>query len=98
MQVFFRLDSNRSTGAGHLVRCLRLSDELARKGVNCTFICNGVGFEDFGTNLKNAGTVTLRLITAPTLVDDIRETTALLSLQKRPTLVVDSYQLDSTWE
>jgi UDP-2,4-diacetamido-2,4,6-trideoxy-beta-L-altropyranose hydrolase len=39
MNVAFRVDSSRSMGAGHLMRCLTLADTLAQHGATVHFLC-----------------------------------------------------------
>lgn len=36
--IAFRVDSSKSLGLGHLIRCLAVADELAKKGIECFFI------------------------------------------------------------
>ena len=39
MKVVLRVDASIHMGAGHVMRCLTLADELKRQGAECTFIC-----------------------------------------------------------
>jgi len=39
LKIIFRVDSSFKMGAGHLMRCLTLAEELKRKNHNITFIC-----------------------------------------------------------
>jgi UDP-2,4-diacetamido-2,4,6-trideoxy-beta-L-altropyranose hydrolase len=39
MEVVFRVDSSSQMGAGHLMRCLTLADELKKQNHQITFIC-----------------------------------------------------------
>ena len=39
MDIVFRVDSSTEIGAGHIIRCLTLADELSKREVNIKFIC-----------------------------------------------------------
>lgn len=39
MNIIFRVDSSTQTGAGHLMRCLTLANELKKKSFSIAFIC-----------------------------------------------------------
>ena len=106
MKIVFRVDSSDQMGAGHLMRCLTLADELQQQNHKITFICR-----ELTGNL-------ISLIKYPVLVlpkdgdfqsDDfylnwlgaMQEQDARQTIEVIPKntdfLVVDSYALDEEW-
>ena len=53
MLVVFRTDSSNLIGAGHLMRCKALADELSRYGARVIFVCRDLSGNS--TSLLNAG-------------------------------------------
>lgn len=39
MRALFRVDSGKSLGIGHVMRCLTIANSLKEKGVDCHFVC-----------------------------------------------------------
>ena len=106
MKIVFRVDSSSRIGAGHLMRCITLADELKRKKHQITFVCREL-----------TGNLTA-LINYPVLMlpknDDFQSEDVYLSLlgatqiqdaaqtikvipKNVDILIVDNYALDKTW-
>lgn len=100
MKVIFRADASRHLGAGHVMRCLTLADELARRGARCHFLCRQT--EGHLGGLILAREHGLELI--PDLADWRADAAACLAALDRAAvgqadwLVVDHYRLDRDWE
>jgi len=41
-RIFIRADASGEIGSGHVMRCITLADELARRGANVAFICRDI--------------------------------------------------------
>lgn len=106
MNIVFRVDSSSQIGAGHLMRCITLADELKRKKHQITFVCR-----ELTGNLS-------ALINYPVLMlpknDDFQSDDVYLNLlgvtqiqdavqtikvipKNVGLLIVDNYALDKTW-
>lgn len=96
MQVAFRADASVSLGAGHVMRCLALADELRRQGATTQFICR----EHPGhlcDLIEAKGHALSRLPAAPAdSRSDAEQSTAAVAAADW--LVVDHYGLDAGWE
>lgn len=100
MRVLFRADASRILGAGHVMRCLTLADELAGRGARCHFLCR----ETQG----HLGALILArghgLEWIPDLADWCADAAACqvaldrTGLGRLDWLVVDHYHLDREWE
>jgi UDP-2,4-diacetamido-2,4,6-trideoxy-beta-L-altropyranose hydrolase len=110
MNIAFRADASLEIGTGHVMRCLALAQELARRGHVCRFICR-----DLPGNLgaRIAAEFPLTLLPAPdgpapapppahaawarvAPSRDADETAAALG--PCDWLVVDHYALDARWQ
>ena len=100
MKVAFRVDSSRSIGAGHLVRCLALAQELQSRGVKTFFISQNIlaPLEEF---LFSSGH---RVISISQSISsrfdwkrDSAETLKVLKDISADILIVDHYRLDERW-
>jgi|APSaa5957512535_1039671.scaffolds.fasta_scaffold40559_2 UDP-2,4-diacetamido-2,4,6-trideoxy-beta-L-altropyranose hydrolase len=109
MNIVFRVDSSSKIGAGHLMRCLTLADELKIQNHKVTFICRTL----VGNLIDLIKKKRYKVITLPT---DISFKSTILyldwlgatqeqdlqqTIQSMPDniglLVVDSYALDKEW-
>ena len=106
MQAVFRVDSSNQMGAGHLMRCLTLADELQKQNYKITFICR----ELTGNLISLIKYSALALPKDDNFQSDdlyinwlgaTQEQDAKQTLEFIPKntdlLVVDSYTLDETW-
>lgn len=98
MNVCFRVDAGPNIGAGHLMRCLALADELAARGAGTAFICRAGGADEADAVVARRH----RLFTLPAepVAGDARQTLDALSAQalEPDWIVVDHYQLSREWE
>jgi len=99
MNIVFRADASIQIGAGHIMRCLTLADELKKKDVNINFVCR----EDRGNLLhlikeKNYGT---HHLPSNITMDTDRELTKQILKQQTGRcdwLIIDHYGIDLSWE
>jgi len=111
--IFFRVNSSKSIGAGHLYRCLTLAGLLRKKGLDVKFISlNNEGNlnhlitnSNFECLIINNSKLKKMLLGAPfeVMAEDLQLMDAELSFKKfnhsKPVLlVVDSYNLSYPWE
>ncbi len=112
--VAFRVDSGARLGSGHLVRCLRLANELARRSTRVHFICRELPGHLIEM-AERAGFPVSRLPVPcqssdkqwhePSLewlqvswLQDARETRAMLNGIRPDWLVVDHYGIGAHWQ
>lgn len=110
-QVAFRVDASSAIGTGHLMRCLTLADELAKRGAQARFLCRHMpdslrelairrGHELVSLPPRNGKLDDLRhsaWLGCPQQ-DDARDSLEALAGAKWDWLVVDHYALDARWE
>lgn len=113
MRVAFRVDGSQRIGGGHVIRCLTLADELARRGHEAVFVCAQLP-EELGRRVREQGH---GLVVLPASSDvspadgdwDLRigepgvqrenAQCTLAALDGRADwIVVDHYGLDRSWE
>jgi UDP-2,4-diacetamido-2,4,6-trideoxy-beta-L-altropyranose hydrolase len=105
MKVFFRVDSSLEIGAGHIMRCLVLAEELRKRGGCITFLSRELpgnliakvkkhGFEVVFLPKKNHEPLEINQ------EEDASHSLKILKGQNYITdwVVVDHYSLDAQWE
>lgn len=110
--IAFRVDSSRSIGTGHVIRCLTLATELRKRGQQVLFVCHSLKGDMTGF-LKSKGMAVKKLKgDAQPLLNwedgrwgsrhleaDSAETIASLAcLGNIDWLIADQYSLDFAWE
>lgn len=111
-RAVFRVDGGTQLGSGHVMRCLTLAAELARRGAEVAFVCRELPGELSG-RIEREGYPVSRLAAATPAagVDaaapsglavpwqrDAGETRAVLERLRPDWLIVDHYGLDARWE
>lgn len=93
--ILFRADGNPSIGAGHIMRCLSLAEEVAKTGVRCDFIMAEDHFEKL---------IRQRGFSCTVLHTDYRDMESELpwwpqqaGLEQTERIVVDSYFISSRY-
>jgi UDP-2,4-diacetamido-2,4,6-trideoxy-beta-L-altropyranose hydrolase len=101
MNLVFRVDAAKSIGAGHLVRCINLAQALSERGAEIRFVCRDSTEQIFGQILG----IKFEVIVLPngsgqsvSQLQDARETIQAMNGRAPDWLIVDSYELDVTWE
>ena len=106
MNVVFRVDSSTKLGAGHLMRCLTLSNELQKQNHKITFICkklngNLIKLIKHKTLVmpmqKNFQTDNLSLGWMDATQNQDAKQTIKAIPKNTDYLIVDSYSLDEKW-
>lgn len=112
MKVAFRADASVQIGAGHVVRCKTLADELHNRGAEVRFICSELS-GNLLRLLQDAGYQAIILqsrfgspdgarggsaVGAKAQSVDAMQTIQELTRFEADWLVVDHYQLDAEWE
>ena len=112
--VAFRVDASVEIGTGHAMRCLTLAGALARRGLDCHFLCRDLPGH-FAGAIAAAGQA-CHLLPAPgagggtdgttahsawlgvTQATDAAECAPILSRLSPAWVIVDHYALDRRWE
>ena len=92
MKIAFRVDSSNVIGAGHLIRCLRLADDLRLKSKKIIFITKN--FSGNFNNLINKKKYEVILIKD----NDLNATKHICKKFSINVLIADSYYLGQNWE
>ena len=111
IKILIRTDSSNRIGTGHVSRCLRVANELERRGGEVTFVCAPLEgnvshwISDSGFNvlsLSAFGHEPLQPIESAWPVEvqelDSIATKGFAHGMKAGVVLVDHYSLDSTWE
>jgi UDP-2,4-diacetamido-2,4,6-trideoxy-beta-L-altropyranose hydrolase len=104
-RVLFRVDSGAQMGAGHVMRCLTLANELADRGTQCEF-ASRQHRGNLSERIERSG---FRVHMLPergssdnwlgaTQKDDARDVLEILSRAKADCMIVDHYGVDQIWE
>src|SRR2546423_13156523 len=101
--VVLRADASSTIGAGHLMRCLALADELRARGFECHFVSRPSEGGLLGLVSARGHTVHALRATASREEDldearDAADVCAVLELLGPSCVVVDHYQLSAAWE
>lgn len=106
MRIVFRADSSLGLGTGHVMRCLTLAEQLARRGAEIEFISRDLE-GNIGEVIRSAG-FALRLlprwqrelafVDASLAARDAADSIVALGGEPVEWIVVDHYGLDCTWE
>ncbi len=103
VSVWFRVDASQEIGVGHLMRCLTLADELARRGASVSFACADPA--DYVINAvarKGYGLLRLLSLEKDGSINQIKDATMLSALLPespcKALVVVDHYSLGKCWE
>lgn len=103
MRFFIRVDASEQIGAGHVVRCLTLADELQKNLHEVIFLSMHMP-EHFISLMKKKGISFNRLVSTHSVGSIIDATTVLEFLQSEyaisieDCLIIDNYQIDHIWE
>jgi UDP-2,4-diacetamido-2,4,6-trideoxy-beta-L-altropyranose hydrolase len=114
MRIVFRVDSSDVIGAGHIMRCLALSEALSARGETCHFIVRSHSghlasyIEEKGytvsllelpnTEIKELSDTDYAAWLGVTQADDAEECIVALNDEQADWLIVDHYALDIVWE
>lgn len=97
-KIAIRTDASITIGAGHVMRCLTLAEELRQAGAEVCFMCRR-GRGDMLDIIHDHGFPSVALETEADWHCDAEQTLSALTNQHRiDWLVVDHYQLDRRWE
>lgn len=109
--VLIRADASPQIGGGHIMRCLSLADELARRGAQVSFACASISqvlaarIEEGGHRLVRVKPVPELLTETPQWDSDILSPRAqhldaertLAAAGATDWIVLDHYRLDAAW-
>ena len=109
MKISFRVDATQKIGTGHLMRCLTLAHELAKRGAEIEFICRKL--VDHLAELILSKSYKLCILHTNSVNEDYcphatwleahwqeDATQTLLKVKGTDWLIVDHYALDEKWE
>ena len=100
MKVVLRADASRHLGAGHVMRCLTLADELVARGAQCHFLCRA-SEGHLGSLIQNRGYPVGLMPDGTNWEEDAQACQSWMSqndMDHVDWLVVDHYQLEQRWE
>ncbi|WP_173918952.1 UDP-2,4-diacetamido-2,4,6-trideoxy-beta-L-altropyranose hydrolase [Halobacillus sp. Marseille-Q1614] len=110
MRIFIRTDASHTIGAGHVMRCLSLAENLRDKGADITFLCRKLP-GDLNEFIKHLGFDICLLTSSPSMnqnsqspwlysswKQDALETIQMIRKGNIDWLIIDHYGLDRGWE
>jgi UDP-2,4-diacetamido-2,4,6-trideoxy-beta-L-altropyranose hydrolase len=103
MKYFFRVDASEEIGAGHVVRCLTLAEELHKGLHEVIFLCREMP-DYFISLIKKKGFYFIRLVSNHPVgsVDDAHYVLELLHSKfdsfQGNYLIIDHYKINQVWE
>ena len=87
--ILFRVDGNKTTGAGHVMRCLSIADHAGSCGVECVFL---MASDDMEKNIIGHGHRTVIFHTEyENMLSDLHLTQEWIENMQPVSLIVDSY-------
>ena len=113
MRVVFRVDSSTQIGAGHLIRCLALAEDMLERKMSVSFICRNLpgNFIKFlrakkipvillSSSIISPKKSSNKYFEKPFLLqkEDALETISALNNLRPDWLIVDHYEIDIVWE
>jgi len=99
MNIVIRTEASINIGAGHVMRCLALADELRLKCTDINFICRE-GPGNLVSYIENRGYKVYQLLGEVDIETDMRLTKeVLLKYETKPDwLIIDRYDIDISYE
>ncbi len=95
--MLFRVDGSPEIGAGHVMRCLSLAQELQDAGGDAVFLCKNLN-EAYGKRLQQEGCTVLPLKAKAYGESDAEETLSIANDQEATWIILDGYDFDAAYQ